>query len=86
MNPANETFDDFDDAPEFEGVRLAYIKIIDVNEARALGVLRSDIKLPEGIKLYAIHAADGTTIAIMDNWAAAYGAAIQNDFTPVSLH
>lgn len=73
-------------APTFEGVRLAYIKRIGVKEARALGVIPSNIRLPEGIKLYAIHAADGTPIAIMDNYDSAYGAAVQNDFVPLSVH
>ena len=82
---ARTTFDNVD-AISFEGSRLAYIKPIGANEARALGVLPSDIKLPEGIQLYAIHTADGAPIAIMDTWASAYGAALQNDLTPLSVH
>jgi len=74
------------EAPTYEGIRLAYIKQVGLSEARALGAVPSDIKLPENVKLYAIHAADGTPIAIMDNWASAYGAAVQNDFVPVSVH
>jgi hypothetical protein len=81
------TFEEVEvEAPTYEGVRLAYIKRIGLSEARALGIIPSDIKLPDGVKLYAIHAADGTPIAIMDNWASAYGAAVQNDFVPVSVH
>lgn len=79
------TFDDAE-AISFEGSRLAYIKPIGASEARALGVLPSDIKLPEGIQLYAIHTADGAPVAIMDTWASAYGAAVQNDLTPLSVH
>ena len=79
------TFEEVE-APTYEGIRLAYIKRIGINEARALGAIPSDIRLPENVKLYAIHAADGTPIAIMDNWASAYGAAVQNDFVPVSVH
>jgi hypothetical protein len=82
---ARMTFDDVE-AITFEGSRLAYIKPIGANEARALGVLPSDIKLPEGIQLYAIHTADGEPIAIMDTWASAYGAALQNNLTPLSVH
>ena len=70
----------------FEGSRLAYIKPIGASEAHTLGVVPSDIKLPEGIQLYAIHTADGTPVAIMDTWAAAFGAAVQNDLTPLSVH
>jgi len=82
---ARTTFDNAQ-AISFEGSRLAYIKPIGADEARALGVLPSDIKLPEGIQLYAIHAVDGAPIAIMDTWASAYGAALQNDLTPLSVH
>jgi hypothetical protein len=75
--------DDSEDSP----ARLAYIKAIDVDEARALGAsIPSEIKLPPGVKLYALHAADGTTIGITDNWAAAYSAAVQNNFVPLSVH
>jgi len=70
----------------FEGSKLAYIKPMNEAEARALGIVPSEIVLPKGITLFAIHTADGTPVAIMDNWASAYGAAVQNDLTPVSLH
>jgi hypothetical protein len=93
-----ELFDDSDDetddevideinAPVFEGTRLAYIKTIDLEEARALGVvIPSEIRLPRGVKLYALHAADGTTLGITDTWASAYSAAVQNNFVPLSVH
>jgi hypothetical protein len=74
-------------APVFEGTRLAYIKTIDIDEARALGVvIPSEIRLPRGVKLYALHAADGTTLGITDTWASAYSAAVQNNFVPLSVH
>jgi len=74
-------------APVFEGTRLAYIKSIDIDEARALGVvIPSEIRLPQGVKLFALHAADGTTLGITDTWASAYSAAVQNNFVPLSVH
>jgi hypothetical protein len=79
------TFDNVE-ANVFEGSRLAYIKPIGANEARALGIIPSDIQIPDGVKLYAVHMADGRPVAIMDTWASAYGTALQNDLTPVSLH
>jgi len=93
----DDLFDDTDDtddnlideidAPVFEGTRLAYIKTIDLEEARALGVIiPSEIRLPQGVKLYALHAADGTTLGITDTWASAYSAAVQNNFVPLSVH
>jgi len=87
-----ETFDDLDDDEEteqqlFEGTKLAYIRTIDLDEARAMGVLiPSEIALPPGVKLYALHAADGTTLGVTDNWASAYNAAVQNNFVPLSVH
>jgi len=93
-----ELFDEADDeddeelldeinAPVFEGTRLAYIKSIDLDEARAMGVvIPSEIRLPHGVKLFALHAADGTTLGITDTWASAYSAAVQNNFVPLSVH
>lgn len=92
-----ETFEELDeteeddseelDAPVFVGARLAYIKPIDLAEAKAMGlVVPSEIKLPRDVKLFALHAADGTTLGITDNWASAYSAAVQNNFVPLSLH
>jgi hypothetical protein len=75
------------EAPVFEGTRLAYIKVIGLDEARAMGlVIPSEIKLPQGVKLYALHAADGTTLGITDTWDSAYSAAVQNNFLPLSVH
>ena len=75
------------DGPVFEGARLAYIKSIDLDEAKAMGlVVPSEIRLPLNVKLYALHAADGTTLGITDNWASAYSAAVQNNFVPLSVH
>ena len=75
------------EGPVFEGARLAYIKAIGLEEARAMGlVIPSEIKLPANVKLYALHAADGTTLGITDNWASAYTAAVQNNFVPLSVH
>ena len=71
---------------DFETSRLAYIKPIGASEAHALGAVPSDMKLPEGIQLYAIHTADGTPVAVMDTWAAAFGTAIQNNLTPLIVH
>jgi hypothetical protein len=89
---AENIYDDPDEtlefeAPVFEGTRLAYIKTIGLEEARALGlVIPSEIKLPQGVKLFALHAADGTTLGITDTWDSAYSAAVQNNFVPLSVH
>lgn len=69
-----------------DAARLAYIKPMAVAEARALGIVPKGIKLPKDLILYAIHAADGTRLAVMENWDEAYGAAVENELVPVSLH
>lgn len=67
--------------------RLAYIKVINLGQARAMGlVVPSEIKLPKNVKLYALHDADGTALGITDTWDSAYSAAVQNDLVPLSVH
>ena len=77
---------DVEGAEPLQAVRLAYIKTLKLDQARALGIIPADLVLPAGTKLYAIHAADGTPIGVMDTWASAYGTALQNDFLPMSVH
>ena len=66
--------------------RLAYIKPTGSEEAHRLGLLPENIDLPAGMKLYVLHAEDGSVLGFTDAWASAYGAAVQNELTPVSLH
>jgi hypothetical protein len=66
--------------------RMAYIKPTGSAEAHRLGLIPPGIELPPGGKLYVLHAADGSVIGFTDAWASAYGAAVQNELTPVSLH
>ena len=85
---ANEHIEEIDlsEAPRFAGARLAYIKTIGVTEARALGVIPPGVELPASLKLYAIHMADGTPVAIMDNRDAALGTALSHELVPLSVH
>ena len=84
--------EDFFDELELDEIdsseaRIVYIKAIDLDEARTLGaMIPSEIHLVPGVKLYALYAADGIAIGITDTWARAYGAAVQNNLVPVSLH
>lgn len=70
--------------PEEE--RLAYIKPTGSAEAHRLGLIPPGIELPPGGKLFVLHAEDGSVIGVMEDYDAAYGAAVQNEFRPVSLH
>ena len=66
--------------------RIAYIKPTPAGEARRMGILPAGIRVPDEVKLYVLHASDGRVLGFMDAYDTAYGAALQNEFTPVSLH
>jgi hypothetical protein len=66
--------------------RITYIKPTGSEEAHRLGLLPDNIDLPHGMKLYVLHAEDGSVLGYTDAYASAYGAALQNELTPVSVH
>ena len=84
----NTEFEDFDELEKqaFDPSRLAYIKPTGVDEARKLGIIPEGIKLPDGITLYVLHGVDGRVLGFTDAYDSAYGAAVQNELTPVSVH
>ena len=70
-----------------EGSKTCYVRPVLVAEVRdeiekeADGAAFSDDQM-----LYALHAADGSRIALMSNRDIAFAAARQHEMTPVSLH
>lgn len=72
--------------PNTEEERIAYIKPTGSAEAHRLGLIPPGIELPPGSKLYVLHADDGSVLGFTDAYDTAYGAAVQNQFKPVSLH
>ncbi len=66
--------------------RIAYIKATGSDEAHRLGLIPANVELPQGMKLYVVHAEDGSVLGYTDAYASAYGAAVQNELTPVSVH
>ena len=72
--------------PSFDAGRIAYIKPTGDEEAHRLGLTPAGITLPPGVKLYVLHAVDGTVLGYTDAYDSAYGAAVQNELTPVSVH
>ena len=66
--------------------RIAYIKPMGAEEAHRLGLIPAHIDLPQGMKLYVLHAEDGSVLGFTDAYASAYGAAVEHELTPVSLH
>ena len=73
-------------AEKITQARIAYIKPTGSEEAHRLGIIPPGIELPPGMKLYVLHAVDGSVLGYTDAYASAYGAALQNDLTPVSVH
>jgi hypothetical protein len=77
---------EFEPETTTEEERVAYIKPTGSAEAHALGLIPPGIELPPGGKLFVVHAGDGRVLGFTDDYDTAYGAAVQNEFTPVSLH
>jgi hypothetical protein len=65
------------------GPNLVYIREV---EAKELAGNVPDEVLEGGSKLYAVHSADGTRVAVLSDREAAFAAARQNDMVPVSVH
>lgn len=84
MTDIDELFDAEDQGQET--ARIAYIKPTRTEEAHRLGIVPPGIKLPSGVMIYVLHAIDGSVLGYTDSWDGAYGAAVQNELTPVSVH
>ena len=67
--------------------QIAYIKIVKPQEAERLYPQAEGLeKLPKGMKLFALNAADGTPLALTDSLAAAIGHAIEDELDVASVH
>lgn len=63
--------------------------IVYVREVRAADVeseLGSQLGIPADTRLYAVHAANGQRMAVLDNRDAAFAGARQYDLEPLSVH
>lgn len=78
------------DATVFEheaaGGPLVYVRQVSPETLIAEGAMPQGAVLPAGVKLYAVHLANGQRIAVLDDRDRAFAAAVQNDLTPVSVH
>lgn len=66
------------------GGEVAYIKILSSDDAKRL--FPAVDGLPPGISLFALHAADGTPIALTDSRQAALSHAMDGDLMIASVH
>ncbi|HAC57556.1 MAG: hypothetical protein CMI62_17730 [Parvibaculum sp.] len=63
---------------------IVYVREILAGELA--GELGSELDLPADTRLYAVHAANGQRMAVLDNRDAAFAGARQYDLEPVSAH
>lgn len=77
---------DKDTIQQETGGPLVYVREVSPETLIAEGAMPADAILPAGIKLYAVHLENGQRIAVMDDRARAFAAAVQNDLQPVSVH
>lgn len=76
--------------PELAGLgggQVAYIKIVKPDQAERLYPQATGLeKLPKGMDLFALNAADGTPLALTDSLASAIGHAIEDELVVASVH
>ncbi|MEO1205294.1 MAG: DUF1150 domain-containing protein [Pseudomonadota bacterium] len=73
-----------DEFEQLGGGEVAYIKTLTSDEAHEM--FPSVEGLPDGISLYAVHAADGTPLALTDSMQAALGHAMGDELEVASVH
>jgi hypothetical protein len=66
------------------GGKVAYIKMMTSDEAKEM--FPAVEGLPAGINLFALHAADGTPLALTDSHQAAVGHALGDELEIASVH
>ncbi len=63
---------------------IVYVR--EVLAGEIAGEIGSEVDLPADTKLYAVHAANGQRMAVLDDRAAAFAGARQYDLEPLSVH
>jgi hypothetical protein len=72
------------DLAKLGGGKVAYIKVMTPDEAKEL--FPAVEGLPTGINLFALHAADGTPLALTDSRQAAVGHAMGDELEIAGVH
>jgi hypothetical protein len=66
--------------------KTVYVRGVLARSLKAEGLLPKEAAVEEEKMLYAVHAADGTPLAIVDSRDMAFTGARQYDMDPVSVH
>ncbi|MBL8783222.1 MAG: DUF1150 domain-containing protein [Alphaproteobacteria bacterium] len=68
------------------GPNTVYVREVDAEELKGLGVIPIDAPIPKKQKFFALHASDGRRVAVLDNRDMAFSAAREHELEPVSVH
>jgi len=72
------------DFAAFGAPKIVYVR--EVGEEAVRDIVGAEATLPDDARFFAVHAADGTRMAIVDDREAAFAGARQYDLEPVSVH
>lgn len=75
-----------EDIARIIGPNTVYVREVGVEELKGSGVIPVDAPVPSTQKFFALHAADGRRVAVVDNRDMAFVAARQHELEPVSVH
>ena len=75
-------------APEEGGIKTCYVRPVLAGEVRdeIARESKETLQLRDDSVLYALHAADGSRIALMSDREIAFAAAKQHEMVPLSVH
>lgn len=68
------------------GPNTVYVREVDIGELKGSGVIPVDAPVPATQRFFALHAADGRRVAVVDSRDMAFVAARQHELEPVSVH
>lgn len=68
------------------GPNTVYVREVAVAELKGTGVIPVDAQIPPSQRFFALHAADGRRVAVVDSRDMAFVAARQHELEPVSVH
>lgn len=75
-----------EDIARIIGPNTVYVREVGIGELKDSGVIPIDAPIPATRKLFALRAADGRLVAVLDNRDMAFVAARQHELEPVSVH
>jgi hypothetical protein len=75
-----------DEVARLIGPNTVYVREVGADELKGAGVIPVDAPIPAKQKFFALHAADGRRVAVLDNRDLAFVAAREHELEPVSVH